>query len=92
MRCVICKQGETSKGVVAVPLQRGENTIIFKNIAANVCNNCGEYYLDEETTRRLLEQAEQAVQRGAEVEIIRLADPEHHSLIGLKSCSGVTRQ
>jgi len=70
---MICKQGETSKGTVTVPLQRGESTIIFKNVEAQVCENCGEYYLSEEDTNRLLSQAEQAVNRGAEVEIVRLA-------------------
>ena len=73
MRCVICKQGETHEGMVTVPLQREESTIIFKNVTAQVCENCGEYYLSEETTNRLLAQAEQAVSRGTEVEIVRLA-------------------
>jgi len=98
MHCMVCRQGETSKGVVTVPLQRRESTIIFKNVVENVCNNCGEYYLDEETTCSLLEQAEQAVQRGAEVEIIRLAGPDHRSHIvqeenvSIGSRSRVTRQ
>ena len=26
-------------------LARGESTIIFKNVPAEVCTNCGEYYL-----------------------------------------------
>jgi len=73
MDCVICKQGETSPGVITVPLQRGGNTIIFKNVHADVCRNCGEYYLDEATTNDLLARAEQAISRGAEVEIVRLA-------------------
>jgi len=73
MYCMICKQGETHKDTVTVPLQQGESTIIFKNVPAQVCENCGEYYLSEEATNRLLSQAEQAVSRGAEVEIIRLA-------------------
>jgi hypothetical protein len=35
--------------------------------------NCGEYYLSEEVTRRILERAEAAVTSGAEVEILRYA-------------------
>jgi len=73
MECVICKQGETKPGMITVPLQRGGNTIIFKNVHADVCQNCGEYYLDEATTDDLLARAEQAIRRGAEVEIVRLA-------------------
>jgi len=73
MECVICKQAETRPGMVTVPLQRGGNTIIFKNVHADVCQNCGEYYLDETTTNDLLVRAEQAISRGAEVENVRLA-------------------
>jgi len=73
MPCLICKQGETHEGTVTVPLQREESTIIFKNVTAQVCANCGEYYLSGKATTRLLSQAEQAVSRGAEVEIVRLA-------------------
>ncbi|MHB1416007.1 MAG: type II toxin-antitoxin system MqsA family antitoxin [Chloroflexota bacterium] len=73
MKCVICKQGETSPGEVTVTLQRGDTIVVLKGVPAEVCDNCGEYYLSEEITRRLLERAEEAVARGAEVEIIRFA-------------------
>lgn len=45
MRCLICKQGETRPQQVTVPLQRNGATIIFKGVPAEVCDNCGEYYL-----------------------------------------------
>ena len=71
MKCVICKHGETAPGFVTVSLQRKETTVIFKNVPAEVCNNCGEYFLDEKVTERLTIQAENAVKDGAEVEILR---------------------
>lgn len=71
MECVICKNGDTNPGVVNVALQRDDSTIIFKNVPADVCKNCGEYYLDEDVTDRLLNKAEVAVKEGAEVEILR---------------------
>lgn len=71
MKCVICKHGETSPGLVTVTLQRKETTVIFKNVPAEVCNNCGEYFLDEKITERLTTQARNAVKDGAEVEILR---------------------
>lgn len=52
-------------------LHRDESTIIFKHVPADVCNNCGEYYLDEEVTELLLKKAEDAVKKGAEVETLR---------------------
>lgn len=73
MYCVICKQGQTNSGLVTVTLQRGESTIIFKEVPADVCVNCGEYYLSEEITEKLLERAERAVQNGAMVEIQKFA-------------------
>ena len=73
MKCVICKQGETNQGFVTVLLTRNETTIIFKNVPADVCDNCGEYYLSEEVTEKLLTRAEIAVQNGAEVEILKFA-------------------
>jgi len=71
MKCVICKHGETAPGLVTVSLQRKETTVIFKNVPAEVCNNCGEYFLDENVTERLTTQAGNAVKDGAEVEILR---------------------
>lgn len=73
MKCVICRQGETSPGLVTVTLQRSETTVVLKAVPADVCDNCGEYYLSEETTRRLLALAEDAISKGAEVEILRFA-------------------
>jgi len=71
MKCVICKHGKTAPGLVTVSLQRKETTVIFKNVPAELCNNCGEYFLDENVSERLTSQAENAVKDGAEVEILR---------------------
>ena len=73
MKCVICKHGDTRPGHVTVTLQRGESTIIFKDVPADVCENCGEYYLSDEITGLLMQRAEEALQHGAEVEIVRFA-------------------
>lgn len=71
MECVICKNGETKPGFVNVTLQRNDITIIIKNVPADVCNNCGEYYLEEDVTDKLIKTAEDSIQKGAEVEILR---------------------
>jgi YgiT-type zinc finger domain-containing protein len=69
MKCVICKNGETRPGTTTVTLERGDTTIVFKQVPAMVCENCGEAYLDEDTTQQLLEAAENAVTTGVQVEI-----------------------
>jgi len=73
MKCLICKNGESNPGYVTVSLQRGETTVIIKSVPAMVCDNCGEYYLSEDVTEKVLNIAEEAVSKGAEVEILRFA-------------------
>ncbi|AFM12962.1 type II toxin-antitoxin system MqsA family antitoxin [Turneriella parva] len=69
--CQICKTGVLHPSHANVNLNRGETVVIIKQVPANVCDNCGEYYLDEPATKRVLEIAEAAVKSGAEVEIKR---------------------
>jgi YgiT-type zinc finger domain-containing protein len=73
MTCVICKNGETELGVVTVTVHRGEATVILKRVPAEVCTNCGEYYLSSDVAAQVLDKAESAVKSGAEVEILRFA-------------------
>jgi len=73
MKCVICKNGETAKGTTTVVLNREETTVIFKQVPADVCKNCGEYYLSGKVTGHVLMKAEEAVNKGVEVEILRYA-------------------
>lgn len=73
MKCVICKHGQTKLGLVTVTLERDECIVIIKKVPAEVCDNCGEYYLSDAITEQVLEKAEVAVNNGAEVEIIRYA-------------------
>lgn len=69
MKCVICKQGNTQCGHVTVTLERGDTTLVFKHVPSQVCENCGEAYVDDGTTQQLLALAEQAIQTGVQVEI-----------------------
>jgi len=73
MHCVICKQGETRPGTATVTLERGATTVVIKHVPAEVCENCGEYYLSEAMTDRVLAMAEAAVAQGAEIEVLRFA-------------------
>lgn len=73
MNCVICRNGNTRNGLVTVTVQRGDTTVILKRVPAEVCDNCGEYYLSSEVAAQVLERAESAVKSGAEVEILRFA-------------------
>ena len=72
MNCVICKNGETSKGKTTVTLERGGSIVVIKGVSAEICNNCGEYYLDDKTTGEVLQKANDAVKKGAEIEVINM--------------------
>ena len=47
--------------------------VIIKDVPAEICENCDEYYLSESVTEQIMNRAEQAVKSGAEVEILRFA-------------------
>ncbi len=72
MECVICKNGATHQGFVTVTLERNGSIIAIKEVPAMVCNNCGEYYLDADTTKDVLAKAEQAIEKGVEFEVINM--------------------
>lgn len=69
MKCVICKQAETIEGTTTITLERDGMTVVTKSVPAMICPNCGEGYVDDAVTSRVLRNAEQAVKNGAEVEI-----------------------
>jgi YgiT-type zinc finger domain-containing protein len=69
MKCVICKQGVTKPGKATVTLARDQLTLVVKRVPAEVCANCGEEYLAEETTKQLLATAEEAALAGVEVDV-----------------------
>ena len=73
MKCGICRTGDTHPGSATVTLQRDKVTVIIKDVPAEVCGNCGEYYLSEAVASDVLMRAEHAAERGAEVEILRYA-------------------
>ena len=57
MECVICKHGETKLGLVSVTLERDNCLIVLKRVPADICENCGEYYLSESVTEYVLNRA-----------------------------------
>lgn len=69
MTCVICKSGETQPGTATVTLEREGATIVIKGVPARVCKNCGEEYVEEAVTARLLKKADEAVQAGVQVDV-----------------------
>lgn len=69
MKCTICKNGETKEGHTTATMTKGSTTVVFQDVPAQVCGNCGEAFFSEETTTRLLKLSEVAVQSGVQVEV-----------------------
>jgi YgiT-type zinc finger domain-containing protein len=70
MKCPICKFGEMKVGFTQVVLTRGNATVIFRNVPAKICDDCGEYYLDEEIAQDVYNRAEKCFSSGQEVAIM----------------------
>jgi len=85
MKCVICRQGETWPKKTTVTLQRERVTLVIKNIPADVCQNFGEAYVDEVTSREILQRAEEAAQAGVMVDVREYAGITGRQ--GSRSCS-----
>lgn len=73
MKCVICKTGDTRPGVTTVTLQRADTVVVIRDVPAEICENCGEYYLSESTAKRVYASADETARRHVEVEIQRFA-------------------
>ena len=71
MKCIVCKQAETSLGATTVTLERRGATFVFKDVPAQVCPNCGEDYLDNTVSGSLLKSADAMVAAGTQVDIRR---------------------
>ena len=72
MNCALCHNGLTEKGLVTVTLEKNKTIILIKNVEAEVCVNCGHYYLSEEMTKEVLKKGNEAISKGAELEIVNL--------------------
>lgn len=72
MECTICKNGTTEKGHVTVKLEKGGTILLIKEVPADVCANCGHYYLSSEMTKLVLEKGKEAYDKGAELEVMKL--------------------
>jgi YgiT-type zinc finger domain-containing protein len=64
-------RGRTRPGKTTLVLFRGQTTVIVKEVPAEVCGDCAEPVVAESISARVLAVAEEAVERGAEVEILR---------------------
>lgn len=73
MKCVVCKVGTTQQGRTTITLERDNMILVFKGVPAQICINCGEAYIDEDTTKQVLQKSEEAALSGVQVDIRQFA-------------------
>ena len=56
MRCAICRLGELSPGRTTVTFDDDEgSTVVIRHVPAEVCDNCGEAFVDDAAAQAMLE-------------------------------------
>ena len=73
MKCLICKHGEVVDGAAVITLNRDATILVVKDVPAQVCRNCGEEYVAEEVTARLLKKATALAREGVDVAVCNYA-------------------
>lgn len=69
MKCPICKHGETENGYATVLIERNQTTLVFKHVPADICNNCGEEFINESVSVELFSVAKQAEEVSVQVDV-----------------------
>ena len=69
MKCAICALADTRPGTISVTLEREGSTVVMKGVPAQICPNCGEEYVSDSVSERLMAIAEETVHRGLTVDI-----------------------
>ncbi len=69
---MICKIGNTHKGKTTYTIDKQKSLLVFRDIEADVCDNCGEAYFSLETTKKLQQLVADALQKGAEFEVVKM--------------------
>ena len=69
MRCVLCKQGNTRPGTTSLTLEQGSLTLVVKHVPAEVCQTCGEAYINGAITEEMQVLAEEKSASGVYVEV-----------------------
>lgn len=73
MKCGICQNGSTTDGFTTIVLERDQTTVVFKQVPAQICDNCGEEYVSSAVNTALLSRAQEEWERGIILEMLNFA-------------------
>lgn len=69
MKCAICRHGETAPGLATFTLANESTTLVFREVPAEICNNCNEEYVNSEVAGRLYKIAAEATRDGVQIDV-----------------------
>ena len=69
MTCLACKNGTLKAGRTTVTVERDGTTIVIHNVPAEVCEICGEDYLDATIASSLENVLQEAARSGVRFEV-----------------------
>jgi len=69
MKCLACKNGTLKPGRTTVTVERDGTTIVVHNVPADVCETCGEDYLDAAIASSLETFLQEAARSGVRFEV-----------------------
>lgn len=67
MKCALCRTGETKPGKTTETYEIGGTVVVVRGVPAEMCQQCGETYTDEATTRQLERIVEESRRAGVVV-------------------------
>ncbi|MFP4032012.1 MAG: type II toxin-antitoxin system MqsA family antitoxin [Desulfococcaceae bacterium] len=73
MKCAICRNGCNEERFTTVLLERDQTILVFRNVPAKICENCGEEFISFQVNRTLLQHARSEMERGITLEILEFA-------------------
>jgi YgiT-type zinc finger domain-containing protein len=65
----MCKRGETKPGVTSVLLTRDDFTLVIRDVPADICEICGEDYIDSKVAKNLYHLAEKMQHQGTLLDV-----------------------
>jgi len=72
MNCIMCK-GNLEKGLINYPVDARSQFLLIKDVPALICDQCGEYFFDDEIYAKIEGVVESAKKSNVEIEILRFA-------------------
>lgn len=74
MNCVVCKVGNIVKDKrTTLKFEKNGRILLIKDVQADVCDTCGEAYLDKETTAKVMSKVRLSLQNDVELEILTMS-------------------